>query len=63
MTREEEISNVYTGKPHVIILGAEASIASTIRNPEPSGKWPPSMYNITDEVGLRDIVEVLPAGA
>lgn len=62
MTREEEIIKVYAGKPHVIILGAGASIASTIRNPEPSAKRLPSMYNITDVVGLRDIVDALPEG-
>ncbi|GAA4437712.1 hypothetical protein GCM10023188_32230 [Pontibacter saemangeumensis] len=62
MTREEEITKVYGGKPHVVILGAGASIASTRRNPEATGKELPSMYNITDVVGLRDIVDALPDG-
>jgi len=41
----------------VVILGAGASIASTIHNPEPSGKKLPSMYDLVDVVGLADIVD------
>ena len=37
MTREEGIQTVYGGPSNVVILGAGASIASTIHNPEPSG--------------------------
>ncbi len=60
MTRQEEIDIVYANKPHVVILGAGASIASTMRNSEPSGKRLPSMYNITEVIGLDDIVRRLP---
>ncbi len=48
------------GGGHVVILGAGASIASTLRNPEPNCKQLPSMDNIIDLVGLSDIVESLP---
>ena len=51
---------VYGGGGHVVILGAGASIASTLRNPEPSGKQLPSMDNFIDVVGLSDIVDYLP---
>jgi hypothetical protein len=57
MTREEGIQTVYGGVSHVVILGAGASIASTIHNPEPSGKKLPSMDNFIDVVGLRQILD------
>jgi hypothetical protein len=57
MTREEGIQTVYGGPIHVVILGAGASIASTIHNPEPSGKKLPSMDNLIDVVGLRQILD------
>jgi len=57
MTREEGIETVYDGPSHVVILGAGASIASTIHNPEPSGKKLPSMDNFIDVVGLREILD------
>ena len=60
MTRQDEIERVYNNKPHVVLLGAGASIASTYRNPEPGGKLLPSMYNITEIIGLNDIVASLP---
>ena len=53
MTREEGIETVYDGPSHVVILGAGASIASTIHNPEPSGKKLLSMDNFIDVVGLK----------
>jgi hypothetical protein len=56
MTRDECISDVSEGPSHVVILGAGASIASTLRNPEPSGKTLPSMDNFIDVVGLRDVI-------
>src|SRR5690606_24545958 len=59
-TKEDRIKTVMGGGGHVVILGAGASIASTIRNPELSGKKLPSMDNFIDVVGLRDIVERLP---
>lgn len=45
-----------------MILGAGASIASAIRNPEPGGKTLPSMDNLVTAVGLDDVIETLPAG-
>jgi len=57
MTREEGIETVYDGPSHVVILGAGASIASTIHTPEPSGKNLPSMDNFIDVVGLREILD------
>jgi hypothetical protein len=59
-TKEDRIKTVYGGGGHVVILGAGASIASTIRNAEPTGKKLPSMDNFIDIVGLTDIVDNLP---
>src|SRR5690606_20286258 len=47
----------FGGGGHVVILGAGASIASTIRNPEISGKKLPSMDNFIEVVGLQDVFE------
>jgi hypothetical protein len=60
-TKEDRINTVYGGGGHVVILGAGASIASTIRNPEPHGKQLPSMDNFIDVVGLNDLLLSLPA--
>jgi hypothetical protein len=45
---------------HVVILGAGASIASTIRNPELNGKTLPHMGNFATVVGLEDIIQNVP---
>ncbi len=58
MNKEEGITTVYDGPSHVVILGAGASIASTLHNPEPSGKTLPSMDNLVQVVGLDGIDEV-----
>ncbi|MDP2692910.1 MAG: hypothetical protein Q8O88_04695 [bacterium] len=60
MTKEEGINQVYGGGGHVVILGAGASIASTMRNPEKSGKRLPSMNNLTEVVGLTDLIQYIP---
>jgi hypothetical protein len=60
MTREEEIHIVHGGKRHVVILGAGASYAATLRNPERSGKSLPLMKNLIDVCGLNGIVDALP---
>lgn len=60
-TVTDRINTVYAGGGHVVILGAGASIASSLRNPEPSGKKLPSMNNLIQVVGLEDIVESVPA--
>ena len=59
LTKEDRIKTVFGGGGHVVILGAGASIASTIRNPELSGKILPSMDNFIEIVGLQDIVDVI----
>jgi hypothetical protein len=61
MTKEEGINQVYNGGGHVVILGAGASIASTIRNPEINGKKLPSMDNFIEVLGLQDLIEHIPA--
>ncbi|MEW8418927.1 MAG: hypothetical protein AB2690_16925, partial [Candidatus Thiodiazotropha endolucinida] len=43
--------------PHVVILGAGASIASTIRNPEKHGKQLPGMADLVEVIGLQSILE------
>lgn len=60
MTKEEGIKQVYGGGGHVVILGAGASIASTRRNPEVTGKLLRSMDNFIDIVGLSDLVDQVP---
>lgn len=57
---EEGIRRVYRGGRHVVILGAGASIASCIHNTEKNGLQLPSMLNLIDVVGLKDIVDGLP---
>jgi len=60
MTKEEEIEIVHGKGTHVVILGAGASYASTLRTPEKNGKRLPLMRNIVDIVGLNDVVNTLP---
>lgn len=59
-TKENRVKTVFGGGGHVVILGAGASIASTLRNPELSGKQLPLMNNFIEVVGLSDIVERRP---
>lgn len=61
LTKEDRIKTVYNGGRHVVILGAGASIASTMRNREIGGKILPSMDNFIDIVGLQDIVDKIPS--
>ncbi len=60
MTREEGIKAVRDGGGHVVILGAGASIAATLKDPEKNNKQLPSMDNFIEIVGLKDIVDNLP---
>ena len=60
LTVADRIKTVYGGGGQVVILGAGASIAATLRNPEQSGKKLPSMDNFIELVGLTEIVETLP---
>lgn len=60
MTKEEEIKIVHGRGTHVVILGAGASYASTLKTPEKNGKKLPLMRNIVDIVGLNNVVNNLP---
>lgn len=61
LSREEGIKRVFGEPCHVVILGAGASIASTLRNPEKHSKKLPSMDNFIEVLELQDVVESLPA--
>lgn len=60
MTKEEEIEIVHGKGSHLVILGAGATYASTIRNPEKNGKKLPLMCNVIEIVGLNEVVNELP---
>lgn len=60
MTKEEEIKIIHGRGSHVVILGAGASYASTIKNSEKNGKKLPLMRNVIDIVGLNQTVAELP---
>lgn len=60
MTREDEIKRVHGNGIHIVILGAGASIASTLRDKEKNSKVLPAMDNIVQVIGLEQIVEQLP---
>lgn len=60
MTREDEINTVHGNGTHLMILGAGASLASTLRNSEKNGKLLPLMWNIVEIVGLNSVVDSLP---
>ncbi|MCK0114971.1 hypothetical protein [Gelidibacter sp. F63206] len=60
MTKEEGINQVFGGGGHVVILGAGASIASTYRNGEKSGKRLPSMDNFSELLSLENIIKQIP---
>lgn len=49
-----------SGGCHVVILGAGASIAATLRNPEAHGLQLPSMNNLPDVVGLNGVLSHFP---
>jgi len=59
LTKEDRIKTVFGGGGHVVILGAGASIASTNRKHEQSGKILPSMDHFIEIVGLQDIVDAI----
>ncbi len=60
LSKEEGINTVGGGGGHVVILGAGASIASTIRNPELYGKKLPSMENFIETLVMNDILARIP---
>lgn len=49
-----------SGGCHVVILGAGASIAASLRDPEPHGLKLPSMNNLPDVVGLNGVLSHFP---
>ncbi len=51
-----DIKTQMNHSPHVVILGAGASIASTIRNPEKYGRSLPSMANLVETLGLEPLI-------
>lgn len=59
-TKEDRINTVYGGGGHVVILGAGASIAATLRDPLSNGKILPCMDNLIEIIGLSDIVNKIP---
>lgn len=60
MTREDEIERVHGNGTHIVLLGAGASIASTLKTPEKNGKQLPAINNIIQILGLEKIVAGLP---
>lgn len=52
-----DIKTSINHSPHVVILGAGASIACTIRNPEKSGKKLPGMPDLVEVLGLESLIE------
>ncbi|MEO7214920.1 hypothetical protein [Mucilaginibacter sp.] len=60
MTRQDEIERVRGNGTHVVLLGAGASIASTIKNSEKNGRSLPAMNNIIQVLGMEQIVAGLP---
>ncbi len=60
LTKQDRINTVFTGGGHVVILGAGASIAATLRNPLPNGQLLPSMDTLIDVVGLNPFRELVP---
>lgn len=63
VNKEEGIQTVFGGPSHIVILGAGASIASTIHNPEPNGKKLPSMDNFVEIVGLAAMMDAVDTDA
>lgn len=50
----------FPGGGHLVILGAGASIASTILNPEKSGKRLPSMNDLPQVIPMSDLIARIP---
>ena len=50
----------FPGGGHIVILGAGASIASTILDPEKNGKRLPSMNDLPKVIPMGDLVENVP---
>ncbi|MEZ4720899.1 MAG: hypothetical protein R2813_03370 [Flavobacteriales bacterium] len=60
MTKNDEIDIVHGRGSHLVLLGAGASLAATLRTPEKNGKRLPLMADLVDVVGLNDLLLDLP---
>lgn len=57
LTKHDEIMQVKMQRPHVVIMGAGASIAATIPfNGDKNGRKLPSMMNFVDTLGIQQIL-------
>lgn len=56
VSREEEINQLTMAKPHLVILGAGASLAS-FTNGDKNGKKLPLMNNFIETLGLQDLID------
>lgn len=54
------LNEAFPGGGHVVILGAGASIASTIRNPERWNRKLPSMNDLPNVIFMNDLLYRLP---
>jgi len=60
LSKDDLVRIVYDRGCHVVLLGAGASRASTLRNPERGGRRLPVMADLVELVRLDDIVKRLP---
>ncbi len=60
MNRKEGVQRGLRDVNHVVILGAGASVASAVRDPEPSGKRLPTMDSLIDDLELGNVIRSLP---
>ncbi|HXV98863.1 MAG TPA: hypothetical protein VEC93_10605, partial [Anaerolineae bacterium] len=56
VSKDEEAAQIKMGRPHVVILGAGASIASFLKG-DKNGKKLPSMLNFVDVLGLAPLLD------
>jgi hypothetical protein len=55
LSQREEIEQISTNKPHIVILGAGASIASFLKG-DKNGNKLPSMLNFVDVLNLTTLL-------
>ena len=56
VSKEAEINQINVGKPHLVILGAGASLAS-LPNGDNNGKKLPLMNNFIETLGLQELLD------
>jgi len=56
VSKDEEVTQIKMGRPHVVILGAGASIASFLKG-DKNGKKLPSMLNFVNVLGLAPLLD------